>query len=76
MEALILANSNCSMLNVNGHTSLDVASLDGHAQVSCCCVCVCKQWSCSEGGCTGKCQNMYWIEITLHGHLVDVPGLM
>ena len=33
VEALVLENANCTMLNVSGHTPLDLACQSGHAQV-------------------------------------------
>ena len=33
VEALVSENANCTMLNVSGHTPLDLACQSGHAQV-------------------------------------------
>ena len=46
MEALVSENANCTMLNVSGHTPLDLACQGGHAQV------VNSHWLlCMSGGC-------------------------
>lgn len=34
VEALVSENANCTMLNVSGHTPLDLACQGGHAQVT------------------------------------------
>ena len=34
VEALIAEHANCTMLNVSGHTPLDLACQNGHANVS------------------------------------------
>lgn len=33
VETLVAENANCTMLNVSGHTPLDLACQSGHAQV-------------------------------------------
>ena len=36
VETLVAENANCTMLNVSGHTPLDLACQSGHAQVYTC----------------------------------------
>ena len=47
VETLVSENANCTMLNVSGHTPLDLACQSGHAQVHVTCVCTMYcMWGC------------------------------